>query len=269
MAYHQHQQHDPYANAYPDYPPANDNTPNFAYPRQQQHVQNDFSHPQTAYSYDNHANWDAKSGKSYSSTYAGSQAHLNPQYEMSQVSVPSMPSVPYQGADYPPQQRPGYAHSQYSAAGYSVAREKLMKRRSVRQVALQEGNLVLDMPVPSHIVPKSMDNSEEFTKLRYTAATCDPDDFMRNKYSLRPYLMGRRTELFIVMTMYNEDEVLFCRTMNAYVPSCFWVLVWLRLKFGSSATIRLSDGEVQAYLAACRIPTSNFTEFLHIWLCQN
>lgn len=38
---------------------------------------------------------------------------------------------------------------------------------------------------------------------------------MRQKYSLRPYLYGRQTELFIVMTMYNEDEVLFVRTMNA------------------------------------------------------
>ena len=51
--------------------------------------------------------------------------------------------------------------------------------------------------------------------MRYTAATCDPDEFMRKKYSLRPYLYGRHTELFIVMTMYNEDEVLFTRTMNA------------------------------------------------------
>ena len=102
-------------------------------------------------------------------------------------------------------------------AGYSVAREKLMKRRSVRHVELQNGNLVLDVKVPSHIVPKGMDSTEEMTKMRYTAATCDPDDFMRSKYSLRPYLYGRHTELFIVMTMYNEDEVLFCRTMNSYV----------------------------------------------------
>lgn len=53
--------------------------------------------------------------------------------------------------------------------------------------------------------------------MRYTAATCDPDDFMRSKYSLRQYLYGRDTELFIVMTMYNEDEVLFVKTMNACV----------------------------------------------------
>ncbi|EGO31066.1 glycosyltransferase family 2 protein [Serpula lacrymans var. lacrymans S7.9] len=105
------------------------------------------------------------------------------------------------------------------STGYSMAREKLMKRRSVRQVELQQGNLVLDVHVPSHIVPKGMSDVEEMTKMRYTAATCDPDDFMRKKYSLRPYLYGRHTELFIVMTMYNEDEILFVKTMNAVIKN--------------------------------------------------
>ncbi|OAX42658.1 glycosyltransferase family 2 protein [Rhizopogon vinicolor AM-OR11-026] len=105
------------------------------------------------------------------------------------------------------------------STGYSMAREKLMKRRSVRHVELQNGNLVLDVAVPTHIVPQGMTGSEEMTKMRYTAATCDPDDFMRRKYSLRPYLYGRHTELFIVMTMYNEDEVLFVKTMNAVIKN--------------------------------------------------
>lgn len=29
----------------------------------------------------------------------------------------------------------------------------------------------------------------------------------------------RRTELFIVLTMYNEDEVLFCRTMHGVMST--------------------------------------------------
>ena len=61
-----------------------------------------------------------------------------------------------------------------------------------------------------------MSDREEMTKLRYTAATCDPDQFMRSKYSLRPFLYGRHTELFVVMTMYNEDEVLFCRVISGW-----------------------------------------------------
>lgn len=217
MAYQQ--QHNAYANAYPDYPPAaphpnayNDNSHAHLAQQAQQHD----------YSFDQHSNWETKS---YNSTYAGSQAHLNPNgYDM---PVHQMPAMPYQG-NYPPQQRPDALRQQ--STGYSVAREKLMKRRSVRHVELQQGNLVLDMDVPSHIVPRNVDKTEEMTKLRYTAATCDPDDFMRNKYSLRPYLMGRRTELFIVMTMYNEDEVLFVRTMNAYVVFFRSPAVHLRLR---------------------------------------
>jgi chitin synthase len=167
--------------------------------------------------------YDTQSMKSYHSNYTGSQAHLNPQYEMSQVSVhsniPPVPSMPYAfQQDYPPyQQRPGIQRDM--STGYSMAREKLMNRRSMRQVELVHGNLVVDVQVPSHITPKGMGDVEEMCKMRYTAATCDPDDFMRQKYSLRPYLYGRHTELFIVMTMYNEDEILFVKTMNAVIKN--------------------------------------------------
>lgn len=214
MAY---RQDDPYRNNYHDqsYPPQHNVGPGQAY----NHAQ-DYNAPQQQAYHPEQEHWDDKSLKSYRSEFADSQIHLNPnpQYEMSQVHLPAVPTVPYQ-QQYPPQ--PGYAPMQQRpqmmrgpSTGYSDARDKLMKRRSVRQVELQQGNLVLDMPVPSSIVPAGQ-TQEEFTKLRYTAATCDPDDFMRSKYSLRPFLAGRQTELFIVMTMYNEDEVLFCRTMNA------------------------------------------------------
>ncbi|EIM83624.1 glycosyltransferase family 2 protein [Stereum hirsutum FP-91666 SS1] len=145
---------------------------------------------------------------------------------MSQVNVhnaPPVPMMPYNNAaqpNYPPSAQPYPAPMlrEQSTGGYSAAREKLMKRRSVRHVELQDGNLVLDVQVPSHIVPKG-NTSDEMNKMRYTAATCDPDDFMRSKYFLRPYLYGRQTELFVVMTMYNEDEVLFTRTMNAVIKN--------------------------------------------------
>jgi chitin synthase len=52
--------------------------------------------------------------------------------------------------------------------------------------------------------------------MRYSAATCDPNDFKSAGFTLRQrdYSPARRTELFIVMTMYNEDEQLFCRSMH-------------------------------------------------------
>jgi chitin synthase len=52
--------------------------------------------------------------------------------------------------------------------------------------------------------------------MRYTAATCDPADFFAERFTLRQRLFAkpRYTELFIVVTMYNEDDVLFARTMS-------------------------------------------------------
>ncbi|KAF5352445.1 hypothetical protein D9756_005849 [Leucocoprinus leucothites] len=181
--------------------------------RHQQEYRND---------YDTHTNWDSRSTKSYQSSFAGSQAHLVP-YEMSQVTtsqhhIPPVPSVPY-NQQYPPQRPNQYLYPQHT--GYSDAREKLLKRRSVRKVDLEKGNLVIEVPVPNSIVPANTSDSQrdEMTKLRYTAATCDPDNFKASKHTLRPYLIGRRTELFIVMTMYNEDEVLFVKTMNAVIKN--------------------------------------------------
>ncbi|GJE86231.1 chitin synthase (GT2) [Phanerochaete sordida] len=218
MAYHQ----DPYNNhgAVPDYPPTAPTVSPGGIFQHPQHVPAQDYQGQPQGYYQDYDHWDGKSTKSYQSTFAGSQAHLNPSHhEMTQLhnGVP-VPTMPYQQAYPPIQQHLKPSMSRGSSSGYTDAREKLMKRRSVRQIELQEGNLVLDMQVPTHIVPAGR-NDEEMTKMRYTAATCDPDDFMASRFSLRPYLYGRHTELFIVMTMYNEDEVLFCRTMNAVIKN--------------------------------------------------
>ncbi|ORY77216.1 glycosyltransferase family 2 protein [Leucosporidium creatinivorum] len=94
--------------------------------------------------------------------------------------------------------------------------------KTVKRVQLYHGNLVLDCQVPPKLLercPRKEDR--EFTHMRYTAATCDPNDFLDEQYSLRQilYETPRRTELFIVMTMYNEDEVLFCRTMHGVMKN--------------------------------------------------
>jgi len=51
--------------------------------------------------------------------------------------------------------------------------------------------------------------------MRYTAATCDPADFVTENFELRQTLFTKKrlTELMIVVTMYNEDDLLFARTM--------------------------------------------------------
>lgn len=221
MAYRQQQPNDPYRNPQPqpyhdqglapDLPPVQHVAPGGIF-----HAPQDYQAQPQGYYPQEYDNWDGKSNKSYQSTFADSQVHLTQQYEMSQVHG-AVPTVPYQQhpqQNYPPM-RLQSQQSYQSTGGYSQAKDKMLKRRSKLQVELQEGNLVLDLQVPSGIVPATMTDREETTKLRYTAATCDPDAFMRSKFTLRPYLYGRKTELFVVMTMYNEDEVLFCRTMNA------------------------------------------------------
>ncbi|KAL8338184.1 hypothetical protein RB601_006539 [Gaeumannomyces tritici] len=92
----------------------------------------------------------------------------------------------------------------------------LKRWKTVKKVPLYRGNLVLDCPVPPKLLNQLPHTErDEFTHMRYTAATCDPNDFYESNFTLRQQLFSkpRQTELFIVVTMYNEDEVLFARTM--------------------------------------------------------
>lgn len=51
--------------------------------------------------------------------------------------------------------------------------------------------------------------------MRYSAATCDPDDFTEaNGWSLRTKNYGRQTDLLIAVTSYNEDKTLYARTLH-------------------------------------------------------
>ncbi|KAG8886087.1 hypothetical protein FRB97_007963 [Tulasnella sp. 331] len=83
-----------------------------------------------------------------------------------------------------------------------------------KKVVLTDGNLVVDLPIPSSMRLGFMQNvMDEMRSVRYTAVTCDADDFENERYSLRQNWSGRETELLIAITMYNEDEVLLARTL--------------------------------------------------------
>ena len=87
---------------------------------------------------------------------------------------------------------------------------------------LFHGNFVLDSAVPTKLLERCTNKSErEFTFMRYSAATCDPNDFKDSGFTLRQVLYDppRRTELFIVLTMYNEDEELFARSMHGVMKN--------------------------------------------------
>ncbi|PSK34065.1 hypothetical protein B9Z65_8391 [Elsinoe australis] len=94
------------------------------------------------------------------------------------------------------------------------AREALMKKKEVKLV---NGELILECKIPTILysfLPRRDDI--EFTHMRYTAVTCDPDDFVDRGFRLRQNMgaSARETELLICVTMYNENEIDFTRTMH-------------------------------------------------------
>jgi chitin synthase len=104
-----------------------------------------------------------------------------------------------------------------------------LKRYATRKVKLVQGSVLsVDHPVPSAIKNAIQQKyrsdleggTEEFTHMRYTAATCDPDDFtLKNGYNLRPAMYNRHTELLIAITYYNEDKTLTARTLHGVMQN--------------------------------------------------
>ncbi|KAF2223973.1 chitin synthase-domain-containing protein [Elsinoe ampelina] len=140
-----------------------------------------------------------------------------------QDEVENKPMVPQAGAYGPdPSQidpEPGYDQPPQPPAA------PIRRWKTVKEVQLFNGNLVLDCPVPprllnqiQHAQPPERD---EFTHMRYSAATCDPAHFYDERFTLRQRLFAkpRHTELFIVVTMYNEEEELFARTMMGVIKN--------------------------------------------------
>ncbi|TFY80015.1 hypothetical protein EWM64_g4002 [Hericium alpestre] len=96
------------------------------------------------------------------------------------------------------------------------------RHKTIKRVELFHGNFVLDSAVPTKLLNMcGYKDEREFTHMRYSAATCDPNDFKDAGFTLRQvhYDPPRRTELFIVMTMYNEDDGLFTRTFHGVMKN--------------------------------------------------
>ncbi len=102
-------------------------------------------------------------------------------------------------------------------------RRQNVKRGIKRRVKLTNGNFIAEYKVPTAILNATEDiyklgpNANEFTFMRYTAATCDPDDFtFDNGWSLRQALYSppRETDILVAVTSYNEDKFLYSRTLH-------------------------------------------------------
>lgn len=117
--------------------------------------------------------------------------------------------------DYSYDHQPAFTENSWVQRQHTIRQG--VKRSKTRKIKLVKGSILsVDYPVPSAVQNaiepryRNVDDGsdEEFTKLRYTAATCDPNDFtLANGYNLRPAMYNRHTELLIAITYYNEDKV--------------------------------------------------------------
>ncbi|PLW33278.1 hypothetical protein PCASD_09776 [Puccinia coronata f. sp. avenae] len=96
--------------------------------------------------------------------------------------------------------------SQTSAEAWSKRQKVNRTRAKTIKVKLSKGNFVHEYPVPTPIKHANLmgghiGKDNEFTHMRYTAVTCDPDDFTREAgWSLRPQKYGRDIELLVAIT---------------------------------------------------------------------
>lgn len=96
---------------------------------------------------------------------------------------------------------------------------------SAKQVRMVDGNLVLDCPISEILLNKYKvplsEKDREFLFMRFQACTAEPEEFQQKKFSLRQlfYTKPRETELMIVITMYNEDEILLARTLKGVMKN--------------------------------------------------
>jgi chitin synthase len=106
-------------------------------------------------------------------------------------------------------------------------KRQTIKRGKTKRVKLQQGNFITEYAVPTAVQNaiearwKGATSSTEFTHMRYTAATCDPDEFTReNGWTFRQVLYNRPTELLIAVTSYNE----VCKASLGFIVRIFMLV---------------------------------------------
>lgn len=76
--------------------------------------------------------------------------------------------------------------------------------------------------------------------MRYTACTVEPDDFLREGYTLRFAEMNRECQIAICITMYNEDKYSLARTIHSIMKNVAHLCKRENLMFGAPMAGRKS-----------------------------
>ncbi|KAJ3037428.1 Chitin synthase, class 2, partial [Rhizophlyctis rosea] len=101
----------------------------------------------------------------------------------------------------------------YGSKALRPSKTTLARRKKTVKLSAA-GNFVVKQRVPDEALANANFNKgEEFESMRYTACTCDPDQFIEKGYNLRVANYRRHIEILVVVTMYNEDQENFNRTM--------------------------------------------------------
>ncbi|OBA20555.1 hypothetical protein METBIDRAFT_32538 [Metschnikowia bicuspidata var. bicuspidata NRRL YB-4993] len=134
---------------------------------------------------------------------------------------------------------------------YVPNKEKTFMKRKVRLVDGKSGNLVLENRIPEElqkVLTRTDSPFGEFTNMTYTACTAEPDNFVQEGFTLRAAKYGRETEIVVCVTMYNEDETSFARTMHgimknvAHLCSRSKSSIWGRDSWKKVQVIIVADG---------------------------
>ncbi|KAJ3389593.1 Chitin synthase, class 2 [Entophlyctis sp. JEL0112] len=146
--------------------------------------------------------------------YAPPQSNIAQSYQ-SQPPYSQQPPLQYQQGTGPSGSVSG---RQQRVQGYAPL-ARLQTRLVKKEVVLTDGQFIVNIPLSKKYLEHcKYKDDDEFTHLRYTAATTDPNDFSTT-YTLRQKRAGRRTRIAVVATMYNEDDVLFCKSMSAIMDN--------------------------------------------------
>lgn len=141
-----------------------------------------------------------------------------------------------------------------AAAGPSPTIElvPIERKRPVLEAGLVQGNVVLTCPVHPQI--RSQVNGkyddDEFMTVRYSALTCEPSGFHKERFTLRQnlYIKPRRTELLIIIPLCDEPGTDLGRTMTSifaniqYISSQKRVKTWKRHGWKRCVVCILGDG---------------------------
>ncbi|CAL9734414.1 chitin synthase 2 [Monosporozyma servazzii] len=100
------------------------------------------------------------------------------------------------------------------------ANSESKRRPQPHSADIKKAILKLDNPIPRGLLstlPRR--DSPEFTEMRYTACTVDPDQFLEEGYSLRFAEMNRECQIVVCITMYNEDKFALARTIHSIMKN--------------------------------------------------